>query len=46
MMPMGFALLSLNTPVSILLSSDRRLCRGFACCPDRLGGLLFLMAYL
>lgn len=37
MMPMGFALLSLNTPVSILLSSDRRLCRGIRMLPGQIG---------
>lgn len=36
LMPMGFALLTLNTPVSILLSSDRKLCRGIHMFPGQI----------
>lgn len=36
LIPMGFALLSLNTPVSILLSSDRKLCRGIHMFPGQI----------
>lgn len=36
LMPMGFALLTLNTPVSILLSQDPKLCRGIHMFPGQL----------